>query len=106
RAARNNTRLGVTGLLVHARMHRKGEGLFAQWLEGDRRVVHDLYETIKTDSRHTYCEVLFDGPIADATGTDDRQFEAWALAQVDTSLGAFPTTVEDFLDRLAPVEHH
>ncbi|MEM6327499.1 MAG: BLUF domain-containing protein, partial [Bacteroidota bacterium] len=47
RAARNNTRLGVTGLLVHARMHRKGEGLFAQWLEGDRRVVHDLYETIK-----------------------------------------------------------
>lgn len=44
---KNNLRLGITGLLLATRRR------FIQVLEGERRVVHDLFDRICGDSRHT-----------------------------------------------------
>jgi hypothetical protein len=41
-----NERLGISGLLL---FH---DGSFLQFLEGNSEVVHELYNTIQTDSRH------------------------------------------------------
>ena len=43
---RNNARWDVTGLLIYA------GGNFIQALEGDERIVCDLYATIRKDERH------------------------------------------------------
>jgi len=41
-----NLRLGITGMLLYK------DGNFMQVLEGDKRVVFELYATIKADPRH------------------------------------------------------
>ena len=45
-ARANNTRLGITGLLLYA------EGNFLQILEGDEKSVEDLFDHIEHDQRH------------------------------------------------------
>ena len=46
KARAKNLGLGVTGMLLYK------DGNFMQVLEGDKSVVRDLFETIKTDPRH------------------------------------------------------
>jgi hypothetical protein len=67
RARANNTRLGVTGLLIHK------DGRFVQVLEGEKSVVNPLFETIYQDGRHQSVTPILAEPI----GT--RQFEKWSM---------------------------
>lgn len=64
----NNTRLGVTGLLLYA------EGYYMQVLEGDATAVQNLYASIRADSRHTDVDTLSEGVIK------ERIFQNWAMA--------------------------
>jgi hypothetical protein len=65
---RNNTRHGVTGLLV------AGERRFLQALEGPEQAVIDTYARIRTDPRH-HALVLLTGRSVDA-----RAFGDWSMA--------------------------
>lgn len=65
---RRNADLGVTGVLLYS-----GDR-FLQMLEGDARVVDDLYyERIMHDPRHTDCTVLL------RQHTNTRLFPAWTM---------------------------
>lgn len=66
-ARENNTRLGITGLLLH-----KG-GNFMQVLEGPLDAVRGLLTKIECDPRHETLLTLIDKPIA------ERQFAEWTM---------------------------
>ena len=51
-ARRNNARLQVSGMLLHA------NGTFLQVLEGDPEVVESLYSIIEEDRRHVDLRIL------------------------------------------------
>ena len=63
----NNTRLGITGILLY------GNKTFVQILEGDEKVVSELVEKIKRDSRHTDFQVLKKKTI------DRREYADWSM---------------------------
>lgn len=65
---KNNTRLGITGMLL---FH---DGLFLQILEGAEPAVMTLYEKIKLNPRHRACRVLA------RLGINNREFGQWAMA--------------------------
>ncbi len=65
---RNNTSLGVTGLLLYK------DGNFMQVLEGERETIESLYQKIEADRRHHGCLLLLKGE------TEKRQFADWAMA--------------------------
>jgi hypothetical protein len=67
----HNPELGVTGILCHS-----GD-LFLQVLEGGRREVSRLYNTIARDPRHTDVEVLLFEEI------HERRFSNWTMGQVN-----------------------
>lgn len=79
---RNNGRIGITGLLLH-----QGPSFYAV-LEGDRRRVFRLMETIITDPRHRDVQILRESAIR------QRRFENW-------SFGAIPRGGSRPLDRIA-----
>ena len=64
---KKNAELGITGMLLYK------EGNFMQLLEGEEKVVLDLYETIKKDSRHKDLITIITDDIA------DRSFEDWSM---------------------------
>lgn len=74
-ARTNNKRLGVTGALVIT------EDAFAQTLEGDERVVRELYDGICHDPRHERVTLLAEETV------DDRTFGRWAMARVSEDGG-------------------
>ena len=57
-ARKKNSRLGITGLLIF-----DGER-FCQHLEGEADRVLSLFDCIKIDSRHSGCQVLYQGNIS------------------------------------------
>lgn len=67
-----NARLNITGLLVY---HNRE---FIQLLEGAKKDIFDLYDTICEDERNTQNQLLWDGEIK------QRSFTDWAMAFVDT----------------------
>ncbi len=68
-----NARLNITGILVY---HDRG---FMQLLEGDKKAIFELYDTICEDERHTSVQLFWNGEI------EDRSFEDWAMAFINTS---------------------
>lgn len=64
---RNNTKLGVTGLLLYH------EGNFIQVLEGDKAVIGELYDKISIDNRHAYIFKMVQGQL------DKRNFPDWSM---------------------------
>jgi len=66
-AREKNTRLGITGMLLHC------DGSFIQALEGPKDRVMDLFRAIRQDPRHIRIEVLFEGPIK------NRSFSQWSM---------------------------
>lgn len=66
-ARANNTRLGLTGMLLHA------EGNFFQVLEGSAVVVDALYERIEADPRHDRVTMIIREPI------HRRAFSDWSM---------------------------
>jgi Sensors of blue-light using FAD len=67
-ARANNPRLGVCGFLMFD--HRR----FHQVLEGAEKAVHDLYDCIRRDVRHTDVTLLASTPIAQPFFSD------WSMA--------------------------
>jgi len=66
-AREKNTRLGITGMLLHC------DGSFIQALEGPKDRVMDLLRAIRQDPRHSRIEILFEGPIK------NRSFSQWSM---------------------------
>jgi len=70
KSRKNNARLDVVGGLLF------GEGYFLQCLEGDLRIVQNLYSKIETDTRHRDVTVLLQSSIS------TRTFGAWSMKYV------------------------
>jgi Sensors of blue-light using FAD len=67
RARANNTRLGLTGMLLY------DDGSFLQTLEGEREPLFTLYERILSDPRHTDITKLLEREIV------EREFGDWKM---------------------------
>lgn len=63
----NNTKLGITGLLLYA------DGNFVQYLEGEESAVKALYEKIQADERHKSVMFMLEGH------TEVRCFSDWSM---------------------------
>ncbi|MDX2089159.1 MAG: BLUF domain-containing protein [Kofleriaceae bacterium] len=70
-ARRNNSRLGITGMLCVSR------DIFIQVLEGGRDEVCELFTTIVRDARHANVRILMFEEIG------ERRFANWSMGQVD-----------------------
>ncbi|MEO0595960.1 MAG: BLUF domain-containing protein [Chloroflexota bacterium] len=81
----NNKEIDVTGMLLYRR------GLFVQVLEGEDKVVTDLYAKIAKDPRHKRCMVLYKNKIT------QRSFNDWSMgfSVIDD---AHLKTIEGFTD--------
>ena len=66
-AREKNTRLGITGMLLHC------DGSFIQALEGPKDQVMDLISVIRQDPRYDRIAVLFEEPIS------KRSFSQWSM---------------------------
>lgn len=64
----NNTRLGVTGVLVYS------DGNFMQVIEGPGLVTHALYDRIRRDDRHRNVTTVHIQPL------EVREFQGWSMA--------------------------
>lgn len=73
KAREKNSRLGVTGMLLYK------DGNFLQLLEGEEKVVRQLYETISLDPRHFGATVLTD------EAAQERLFPDWTMGFRDLS---------------------
>jgi len=72
---------------------------FIQVLEGDKKKVDDLYETIKVDSRHRSVSIILQGEM------DQRIFSNWtmgfqSLEVRDGELTNGFTSLEEFMDEV------
>jgi len=63
----HNSKKHITGILLFDR------GTFCQALEGEQRVVHELFKKIKNDPRHTNIITIFDDEI------QARDFSSWSM---------------------------
>ncbi|WP_300651844.1 BLUF domain-containing protein [Hydrogenophaga sp.] len=70
KSRKNNARLDVVGGLLF------GDGYFLQCLEGDARIVQNLYSKIENDPRHRDVTVLLQSSI------NTRTFGAWSMKYV------------------------
>ena len=66
-AREKNLRLNVTGMLLYK------SGSFMQMLEGDKKTVLDLYDTITVDNRHKGVITIMTGDIK------ERNFKDWSM---------------------------
>ena len=68
----------LTSLIHNSKKHVSGillfdQGTFCQALEGEQRVVHELFKKIKNDPRHTNIIKIFDDEI------QSRDFSSWSM---------------------------
>jgi hypothetical protein len=68
-----NARLDVTGLLVYQKRTKE----FMQILEGEKQVIFDLLDTIKSDTRHRSVHLIYDGEVP------GRSFKDWSMGFAD-----------------------
>ncbi len=78
-ARRNNTALGITGMLVYQ------DGSFLQVLEGEEVSVMPLYEKIKSDTRHTKHVLLSKSEV------EETSFGDWSMGFYDGDANAVET---------------
>ena len=82
----HNPEIGVTGILCYS-----GD-IFVQLLEGGRREVSGLYNTIVRDSRHSNVELLHFEEIT------ERRFANWTMGQVNLAR-VNPSTLLKYSER-------
>jgi hypothetical protein len=74
RQARKNNKInGVTGLLIYSGRH------FFQILEGEKKVVSELFQRISSDKRHSGIQILCENDV------DFRSFPSWEMAYATPS---------------------
>jgi len=66
---KRNAEEGITGILIYWSRTRQ----FMQILEGDKKVIFDVYEDIKRDNRHKSLKLIYDGAIP------ERCFSNWTM---------------------------
>ncbi|HMP98188.1 MAG TPA: BLUF domain-containing protein [Cyclobacteriaceae bacterium] len=90
----NNKDLHITGMLVLLK------GRFIQVLEGERKLIFDLYEKIRKDARHHKVALLLEGEI------EKRNFENWSMGFESPDIEEFEklTGFED-LDAFFSIKH-
>ena len=71
RAAVNNARLGISGALAFNGLN------FAQVLEGERKAVLDLMESIRNDKRHFGVVVVLEGD------RRERRWDGWSMTRIE-----------------------
>nr|BFD58538.1 hypothetical protein CKG001_06450 [Bdellovibrio sp. CKG001]BFD61966.1 hypothetical protein BdHM001_06470 [Bdellovibrio sp. HM001] len=76
---RNNTALGITGLLIFR------DGFFLQLLEGAEKDVRDILNRIREDDRNYSIRVMIE------TESADRLFEGWSMAFYDGDISTNST---------------
>lgn len=64
---KNNPALNITGVLLYS------DTKFIQLVEGDAKVIMQLYDKIKSDSRHSNTMMISYGPIK------DKAFPSWHM---------------------------
>jgi hypothetical protein len=64
---RNNPSLDITGVLLYS------DTKFIQLVEGEYKVINDLYDRIKTDPRHDQTRLISMGPI------QSKAFPSWHM---------------------------
>jgi acylphosphatase len=79
-ARKNNTKLGLTGMLLYK------DGNFMQVLEGEKEAVSKLVDTIERDPRHKGVLVLLRGT------SEERLFPDWTMGFRDLTGQAAATT--------------
>jgi hypothetical protein len=94
-ARRNNLALGITGLLLNI------EGGFLQLLEGEERVLRELYARIGCDRRHWDLQLLLDREAQRAFGEWSMGFEKLDGLDPETA-GMFGVAREAIGRRLSP----
>lgn len=67
----HNSKKHITGILLY------DQGFFCQALEGEKKLVSDLFKTIKKDTRHTNVIKIFDDDIS------ARDFSTWSMRFID-----------------------
>jgi hypothetical protein len=72
---KNNPSLGITGILLYT------DKKFIQLVEGDAKVILDLYDKIKMDKRHSNAMMITYNPIK------EKSFPSWHMASRDISNG-------------------
>jgi len=88
-AREKNQRLEITGMLLYK------EGNFMQMLEGDKKVVLELYDTIIRDVRHKDVITIVTGDIK------QRNFETWSMGFYNMNkAGDFPKYSEYIKENL------
>ena len=65
---KNNPKLNITGVLLYS------DKKFIQLVEGDAKVITNLYDKIKGDSRHSNTMMISFGPIK------EKSFPSWNMA--------------------------
>lgn len=70
---KNNPPLNITGVLLYS------DTKFIQLVEGDAKVIMELYDKIKKDSRHTNPMMIAYNPIK------EKAFPSWHMANRDIS---------------------
>lgn len=93
-AQRNNQPLDITGVLLY------DQSRFIQYMEGPTKEISQLYDKIKTDTRHKEVRMVAFGPLA------ERRFPTWAMGSksikgkvsIQTKEGSkTQSTIEDLL---------
>ena len=82
----NNARQGITGVLFYSAGH------FVQLLEGEPKVIRDLYDKIVKDPRHFHPKLLIERP------AEKRLFTDWDMGLLD--LNTYDPSHRLLLDKL------
>jgi hypothetical protein len=64
---KNNPSLGITGILLYS------DTKFIQMVEGESKIILQLYDKIKTDKRHGNCMMISYGSIS------EKSFPSWHM---------------------------
>ena len=98
---KNNPPLDITGILLYS------DTKFIQLVEGEYKVINDLYNKIKTDSRHDQSRLISIGPI------QQKAFPSWHMGarkiannEVDFKTSISPKDKEKFKDLLSGKEEN
>ncbi len=73
RSKRRNKKHGVTGCIFYHNNH------FIQLIEGEENEIHQLYDNIKEDDRHSQVELLLEKK------SNERSMLDWSMAYYDLS---------------------
>ncbi|MEJ7556661.1 MAG: BLUF domain-containing protein [Pedobacter sp.] len=97
-----NADQGVTGFLVYVEgiFDDHTEGRFLQVLEGSKKDVTEIYDSIKKDPRHHQVTTIKEGPL------EIRNFNCWRMGYESFNVQEFPDLQFFFQLDIQPLIYH